>query len=168
MKRFALIAAAALALTGCASSAPAAAPTNKASETPTPQPTATVSQFASIIAEHEKTWRDYEDNITDCALAGISTAAIDEAKRLTCAYTASTVALTAQNAVRDIMKLPSPPAEVRELVARTITALEPLGDNQAPTACEDKTSEACDNAITKANGDIRYVTAVLDAWKPYL
>ncbi|CAH0287046.1 hypothetical protein SRABI83_04094 [Arthrobacter sp. Bi83] len=157
-----------LSVTACGSSAPAAAPNTTPVETATPTPTATVSQFASVIAEHEKSWRDYEEKIVDCAFAGISSAAIDQVKRTTCTYTASTVTLEAQTALRDIMKLPSPPAEIKDLVNRTITVLEPLGDNQASTACSDQTSEACDGAITKANGDIRPVTSVLDAWKPYL
>lgn len=157
-----------LSVSACGSSAPAAAPVT-ASATPTPTPTATVSQFASIIAEREQAWRDYEADITDCAFASMGTSGLDQAKHTACTFTVGTVTITAQSAVKEILRLPSPPSEIRDLVDRTISVLEPLGDNPAAaTACEDKKSEACDAALTKANGDIRRVTSVLDAWKPYL
>jgi len=159
----------ALSITACGGASASPPVTSTASETPTPTPTATVSQFASIIAEREQAWRDYEDDVTDCALASMGTSALDQAKHTACTFTVGTVTITAQSAVKEIMRLPSPPAEIRDLVDRTIAVLEPLGDNPATaTACEDKKSEACDAAVTKANADIRQVTSVLDAWKPYL
>ncbi|MFK0002541.1 hypothetical protein [Paenarthrobacter sp. NPDC090522] len=138
-----------------------------ATPTPSPTPTATVAQFASIITEREADWRDYEDNIVDCALASIGKTAIDSVKRTTCGYSVSVVVLTAKQAAVQIRKLPAPPAEVQSLVTRTLTHLDVLAKNPAPTACEDKQSEACDAAITQANGEIRPLITVLDAWKPY-
>ncbi|MCT9871757.1 hypothetical protein [Paenarthrobacter aurescens] len=158
-------------LTGCSSAGSEPAPVTStavtAAPTPTPTPTTSVEQFASIITEREEAWREYEDNIVACALASIGDTAIDFAKRTTCGYTVSTVVLTAKQAAVQIRKLPTPPAELQSLVARTLTNLDVLAKNPAPTACEDKESEACDAAITQANGEIRPLITVLDAWKPY-
>lgn len=160
-----------LGLTGCSSTgsepAPVTSTTATVTPTPSPTPTATVAQFASIITEREADWRDYEDNIVDCALASIGKTAIDSVKRTTCGYSVSVVVLTAKQAAAQIRKLPTPPAEVQSLVARTLTNLDVLAKNPAPTACEDKQSEACDAAITQANGEIRPLITVLDGWKPY-
>ncbi|MGF6834551.1 hypothetical protein QF015_002734 [Paenarthrobacter sp. TE4293] len=160
---------ASVALAGCGGPGGAAqadqAPS--ATATPTPTPAASVAQFASIITEREEARREYEDNIVECALASIGDTAIDFAKRTTCGYTVSTVALTAKQAAAQMRKMPTPPAEVQSLVARTLTNLDVLAKNPAPTACEDKQSEACDAAITQANGEIRPLITVLDAWRPY-
>ncbi|MCX8454606.1 hypothetical protein [Paenarthrobacter ureafaciens] len=158
-------------LTGCggASEASQVEKTTAAAASPTSTstPTATVAQFASIITEREADWREYEDNIVDCALASIGKTAIDSIKRTTCGYSVTVVVLTAKQAAAQIRKLPTPPAEVQSLVKRTLTNLDALAKNPAPTACEDKQSEACDAAITQANGEIRPLITVLDAWKPY-
>ena len=151
-----------VAATGTASTSTTPTPT------PTPTPTATVSQYASIIAEYEQDWREYENAIVDCAFASIGTTAMDKITRLTCSMTVQTVTITAKTAARNMRELPKPPAEVSSLVERTLRALDPLAVNDAVEVCDDAESEACDAAITKANGNIRPVVSVLDAWKPYL
>ncbi|WP_405475588.1 hypothetical protein [Paenarthrobacter ilicis] len=168
-KEWGLILLVSVGLTGCSTTGSESAPVTSTAvtATPTPTPTATVAQFASIITEREEAWREYEDNIVACALASIGDTAIDFAKRTTCGYTVSTVVLTAKQAAAQIRKLPAPPAELHSLVARTLTNLDVLAKNPARTACEDKQSEACDSAITQANGEIRPLITVLDAWKPY-
>lgn len=155
-------------LSGCA--APAAqqsAVSPSPTPTPTPTPTATVAQFASIITENEKEWRDYEENIGACAFASIGTTAIDFANRTTCRFTAQTVTLTAKTAARNLRALPQPPAEIDPLIARTLRSLDVIAKNDASAACKDTQSAACDAAETQANGDIRPLIPILDAWKPY-
>jgi len=153
-------------LTGCASTQ-AATSAPSPTPTPTPTPTATVAQYASIITENEQEWRDYEENIGACAFASIGTTATDFAKRTTCRFTAQTVTLTAKTAARELRKLPAPPAEVSTLVKRTLTSLDTIAKNDASTACKDTENAACDAAETQANGDIRPLIPILDAWKPY-
>ncbi len=165
------VVAVALVLSACGSDAAATGATSTsttATLTPTPTPTATVSQYASIITEYEQDWREYEDDIVNCALASIGTKPIDKITRLTCSMTVQTVTITAKTAARNMRTLPKAPAEVSTLVERTLKVLDPLAVSDAVDACGDAESEACDAAITKANGDIRPVTSVLDAWKPYL
>lgn len=161
----ATLAACLILLAGCAGPAPKAA--TSPSPTPTPTPTASVAQFASIISEYEQDWRDYEENIGGCAFASVGTAPIDFAKRTACRYTAQTVTVTAKTAAREIRTLPKPPLEVEALVSRTLASLDRLGKNDASAACEDTESESCDAAETQANGDIRPLISVLDAWQPY-
>lgn len=160
----------ALMLTGCGATPDAAA---KASATPTPTPTAaattTPEQYASIIAEHEEGWREYEDNIVDCALASVvGKGVLDEIKALTCRTTASTATMTANHAIREFRALDAPSSDVAELVNRTLVVLEDLGSTGADKACtDDRESQACDDAATLTNGAIRPVVSVIDAWKPY-
>lgn len=127
-----------LAATGCAGpggAAEAGAPSSATSTpTPTPTPTASAEQFASIITEREEAWREYEDNIVACALASIGDTAIDFAKRTTCGYSVNTVALTAKQAAVQVRRLPTPPAELQSLVARTLTSLDVLGQE----SCTDR------------------------------
>lgn len=127
-----------------------------------------VSQFAMTIAPRDQSWRKYEDNIASCALAAKGTKPIDQSKHAACTYDVQTVTRNARSAITEILRLPTPPAEIKELVDRTITALEPLADSAAVEACADKASERCAAAVTKANADIRAVNAVLDEWKPYI
>ncbi|WP_413247826.1 hypothetical protein [Sinomonas flava] len=163
------VSAAAICLSGCAAPATqSSSATSTHGATPTPTPTASARQFASILAEYEKDWRDYEDNIFDCALAGVQKDTISSVKRLTCSMTVQIVTLNANTALRDIMKLPTPEPEVKSLVDRTIAALAPLSQIDAVTACKDQASAACDAAEIEANGAIRGLVSILDAWKPYL
>lgn len=165
----ALIGAALLATTlaACGQANVTGGPNSSPTPTPSPTATATTAQFASIITEREADWRDYEDNIVDCALASIGKAPIDSVKRTTCGFTVQTVTLTAKQAAVEMRKLPSPPSEVQALVTRTLSALDVLAKNPSVTACKDTKSDACDAAITQANGEIRPLISVLDAWKPY-
>jgi hypothetical protein len=166
----ALIAAATIvtALSGCSSAAPAAETSPTPTQTPTSVPTATPRQFASIIAQYDKTWRDYADNIVKCSLADVQTDTISSMERITCSMTAETVTLDAKSAIRDIVKLPKPDPEVSDLVTRTLDTLTPLSNIDAMTQCKDMTSASCDEAKTAVNGAIRPVVSVLDAWKPYI
>lgn len=150
-------------LSGCATPAAQTA----TSPTPTPTPTATVAQFASIITEQEQQWRDYEENVGACAFASVGTSAMDFAKRTTCRYTTQTVTLTAKTAARQIRSLAAPPTEISTLVSRTLGSLDTIAKNDASAACKETESESCDAAETQANGDIRTLIPVLDAWKPY-
>ncbi|MDQ0769555.1 hypothetical protein QF031_002304 [Pseudarthrobacter defluvii] len=151
-------------LSGCAEpQAVSSTPT----ATPTPTPTATVAQFASIITENEQEWREYEENIGECAFASIGTTATDFAKRTTCRFTAQTVTLTAKTAARQIRALPKPPSEISTLVNRTLGTLDTIALNDASAACKETESASCDAAETRANGDIRPLIPILDAWKPY-
>lgn len=93
---------------------------------------------------------------------------MDKVTRLTCSMTVQTATITAKTAARSMRALPKAPAEITSLVTRTLKVLDPLADNDAVQVCDDAESEACDAAITKANGDVRSVTSVLAAWKPYL
>lgn len=86
---------------------------------------------------------------------------------MTCRFTAQTVTQTAKTAARELRGLSKPPAEIDPLVARTLRSLDVLGKNDAVGACKDIESESCDAAETQANGDIRTLVPVLDAWKPY-
>ncbi|MEO5313190.1 hypothetical protein PV772_03560 [Pseudarthrobacter sp. CC12] len=160
---------AALSLSACGGTTPAAdaSPTATVSPTPSPTPTATVAQFASILTEQEKNWRDYNDNITTCAFASISTKPLDQMQALTCKFSAMTVTLTAKTAAKNIRALPTPPAEISSLRTRTLSALDDLAAIDATTACKDTESQACDDAETLANGAIRPLISVLDAWRPY-
>lgn len=161
------LATAALLLTGCGSPSQAPAATSAA---PLAIPaTATPQQLASIITENEASWREYEDNIVDCALADVmGEGALDEVKVMTCRTAASTVTLMANNAARSMRALSAPPADMKDLVARTLVALDTLGASGADESCgSDRESDACDNDSTIANGAIRPVISVLDAWKPY-
>lgn len=137
--------------------------------TPTVEPTATPAQFASIIAEHEGFWRDYADNITDCALARIiGEGQLDGIKVMTCGMNSSTVTMKAGSALKAIADLPAPDPEVAPLVDRTVNALTPLSRIDAFDACEESTSAECGEMETLVNGAIRPVIPVLDAWSPYL
>ncbi|WP_427174458.1 hypothetical protein [Arthrobacter sp. 92] len=82
--------------------------------------------------------------------------------------TVVTVTLTAKNAIRDIVALPKPNPEVSRLVDRAIADLTPLSNVDAVTACKDPNSAACDEKETLANGQIRDVVSMLDAWAPYM
>lgn len=162
----AALAACLIILSGCA--APQAASSSSSpTPTPTPTPTVSIAQYASIVTEYENDWRDYEENIGTCAFASIGKTPTDFAKRITCRYTAQTVTVTAKTAAREIRALPKPPTEVDALVTRTLTSLDRIGKNDATTACKDTQSDSCDAAETQANGDIRPLISVLDAWKPY-
>ncbi|MFK0040779.1 hypothetical protein ACIQTW_13170 [Paenarthrobacter sp. NPDC090517] len=154
-------------LAACGSANTTAESSPSPTPTPTPTATATTAQFASVITEREQGWRDYEEDIVDCALASIGKSTIDDIKRTSCAYTVMTVTLTARQAVTELRLLPDPPDEVATLVERTVKALDVLAKNPAPTVCEVKESEVCDAAITRANGEIRPLIPILDAWKPY-
>lgn len=159
-----------ISLSGCGSASTVAdKPSVAASESPTPtRPSATAAQFASVIAEDEKGWRDYNDNIGDCAWSRvIGKTTIDRLKVTTCSLNLQTVTLTAQTTIRNLNALGNPPAEISPLVTRTILALTPLGAIDATTACEDMISQSCSDAETEANGAIRPVVSVLDAWRPY-
>jgi len=162
---------AALSLSACGGSAPAAAPSPSAtssSPTPSPAPTATTAQFASILAEGEKSWREYNDNIGTCAFASISQAPVDQMQSFTCKLTAQTVTITAKTAAKDMRALPTPPTEIATLHARTLKALDHLASIDAYTACKDDKSQACDDAESLTNGAIRPLVSVLDAWRPYM
>lgn len=161
----------ALSLTACGGSAPAAAPspsTSLASPTPSPTPTATTAQFASILAEGETNWREYNDNIGKCAFASISMQPIDQAQTIACRFNAQTVTITAKTAARNFRALPTPPAEISALHSRTLKALDSLAAVDASAACKDTSSQTCDDAETLANGAIRPLVSVLDAWRPYM
>ncbi|MEV7606137.1 hypothetical protein AB0N65_11920 [Paenarthrobacter sp. NPDC089322] len=157
----------ALLVSSCGTGHATAGSGSAGSSTPSTTPTATTAQYASIITEREEAWRDYEENILDCALASVGKSAVDSIKRTTCGYTVMTVTLTARQAVTELRLLPDPPAEVATLVERTVKALDVLAKNPAATVCEVKDSKACDEAITRANGEIRPLIPILDAWKPY-
>lgn len=171
MKRLlAPLAIAALLIAGCGAPSDQVAATS-ATPTPTPTvaPTATPQEYASVIAEHEAGWREYEENIVDCALASVvGEGVLDEIKAMTCRTTSSTVTMTANKAIKDFRALDTPPSGMAELVVRTLIALEALGATGADKACSvDRESQACDDAATLTNGAIRPVVSVLDAWKPY-
>ncbi|MBP1235236.1 DNA-binding ferritin-like protein [Arthrobacter sp. PvP102] len=108
-------------------------------------------------------WKDYEDKITDCAFASVGTKPIDQVTRLTCSMTVQTATITAKTAAKNLRALAKAPAEITSLLDRTLRVLDPLADNDAAKVCSDAESKACDAAITKANGDVRFVTSVLDA-----
>ncbi|MCY1238759.1 hypothetical protein D9M72_515160 [compost metagenome] len=82
--------------------------------------------------------------------------------------TVQTATITAKTAAKNLRTLPKAPAEITSLLDRTLRVLDPLADNDAAKVCSDTESRACDATITKANGDVRFVTSVLDAWKPHL
>lgn len=170
-KLLAPLAMAALLLTGCGGIVEAAPSPTSASPTPspTPTPTTTAAQFASVIAEYETNWRDYSDEISNCAFARVvGKSAVDEIKVTTCGTTVVTVTLNAKTAARELRALGKPPAEVSALASRTLVALDALGSTGADKGCsDDKKSQACDEGETLANGAIRPVITVLDAWKPY-
>lgn len=161
-----IVAALSLSACGGTTAASEATPT-AASPTPSPTPTATVAQFASILTEQEKNWRDYNDNITTCAFASISTKPLDQMQTLTCKFSAMTVTLTAKTAAKNLRALPTAPAEISSLTSRTLSALDSLAAIDATTACKDTNSQACDDAETLTNGAIRPLISVLDAWRPY-
>lgn len=166
---------AAVVLTGCGGGAVAES-TSTPTATPTPtqtvEQTATAKQFASILAENETTWRAYAKDIVSCAydkIVATNTAA--KIHVLTCTMTAATVTMQAKTAQTNILKLPKPAPEVKDLVDRTIAALGPLSKTGADKAClgsDAATSSACDDAETLTNGAIRDVISVLDAWRPYM
>lgn len=161
---------AAMSLTACGGPAPAAgaSPTTASvSPTPSSKPTATIAQFASILTEEETNWRDYDANIGKCAFASIGKTPLDQAQSLACKYTAQTATVTAKTAARKFRALPTPPAEIGSLHTRTLAALDSLAAVDATTACKDTKSQACDDAETLANGAIRPLVSVLDAWRPY-
>lgn len=168
-KALALAIGAILMLTACGGTAQSTPATATPSPTPTPTPTAKPAQFASILSENEKNWRDYEDNISECAFARVvGKSAMDAVKVTTCGMTVVIVTLNAKSAIKAINALPTPDAEVKTLVDRTLTALEPLSKIESVNACSDQKSETCSAAETEANGAIRGVTVVLDAWAPYM
>jgi hypothetical protein len=157
-------------LSACAGTSPVAdaSPTpSTSSPTPSPTPTATVAQFASILTEGEKSWRDYNDDIVKCAFASIGETPTDKANQISCKFTAQTVTITAKTAARKFRALPTPPTEISSLNTRTLAALDSLAAIDATTACKDMQSQACDDAETLANGAIRPLISVLDAWRPY-
>lgn len=157
-------------LSACGGTAPAAdasPTTTSATPTASPKPTATIAQFASILTEDEKIWRDYNDNITKCAFAGISDTALDSMKTVTCKFTVQTVTISAKTAAKNFRALPSPPPEIENLQTRTVKALDALAAIDATTACKDMKSQVCDDAETLTNGAIRPLISVLDAWRPY-
>ena len=170
MKQLAVLAVGAvLALSACGTESTDSAAASTPTPTPTVEVTATPAQFASIIAEHETAWRDYSDNITDCAFARIvGDTALDEMKVMSCGLTTSTVTLKAKTALKSIADLPSPDPEVAALVDRTVQALTPLSEIEASEVCMDQASEACGDMATLTNGAIRPVIPVLDAWSPYV
>lgn len=160
---------AALALSACGSPSTQTSAVTSSSPTPTPEQTATPAQFASILSENQKVWRDYNANIVACGIARVlGKSATDQIKVMTCGMTVVTITLTAKNAIRDIVALPKPSPEVRKLVDRAITDLTPLSNIDAVAACKDPNSEACDEKETMANGQIRDVVSMLDAWAPYM
>ena len=168
-KLFALAIGVGLALSACGGPSTQTVAATTSSPTPSPEQTATPAQFASILSENQKVWRDYNANIVACGVARVlGKSATDQVKVMACGMTVVTVTLTAKNAIRDIVALPKPNPEVKKLVDRTISDLTPLANIDAVAACKDPNSEACHEKETLANGEIRDVVAMLDAWAPYM
>lgn len=145
-----------------------------ASPTATAQATATNAQWASLVATHERDWREQAAKVEENCL--------DPAALFACTLGYETLSLKAQtieividgaatNADSDNY-LGEPPAELTDLVANLIEAavpVEPAVTAWQETGCEDPLSLDCgaaeSRAMVMAVGDL---TEAFDAWAPYL
>jgi hypothetical protein len=143
-------------------------PTSSAAET------ATVEQWASLIATHERDWRDQAETVEENCL--------DPATLFACTLGYQTLSLKAQTI--EIMVdgaatnpdsdnyLGEPSAEVSDLVGNLIEAagaVEPAVTAWQETGCEDPLSLDCGVVesleMDRAVGDL---TQAFDSWAPYL
>lgn len=166
MKRAVTVMAAAASLfmmAGCSS--PDAEVPPEAAEAP-----ATVEQFASIVARHEKPIRDSADESGRCFLDMI----MDDSELV--AQNCVDLADSGRAAIIEIKdafeQIGEAPAEIDELVQRLIRGgehMETTPELDVQANCDDVTSDECSTAVNSVTRSIEEVIIPeLDAWGPYL
>lgn len=147
---------------------PAPTPTDPTlTPTPAEPETATVAQYASLIAEHEGGWREsvatIEDTCTDPDAIPICAATY-----LTASFQAETLALDLSGAGDEIGE---PPTEIADLLADTGAAASAYADAYeawSATGCEDPLDLECGVSESFEMGmALDELTEKFDAWEPY-
>lgn len=147
-------------------------PETTASPTPTAA-TATVSQYASLIAPYERDWREQIATVEDDCRR-IDTLLACSLGYMTLGTLAETVHLVLSGAVDNPDSpnyLGEPPAEIARLIGQTLEAAESVpGAVEAwqDSDCVDPLADEClgeSLALRRAFGDL---TAAYDSWRPYL
>lgn len=176
MRRTTIAMVAALAVAGC--NAPNedtdADPTATAAATTAAAETATVEQWASLVAAHEREWRDQAEGVEENCL--------DPATLIACTLGYHTLSIQAQT-IEIVMDgavnspdvdhyLGDPPAEVSDLVGNMIeaaAAVEPAVTDWQDTGCDDPLSLECGVVESLAmDSAVDDMTQAFDAWAPYL
>ena len=131
-------------------------------------PTATVEQYASVIAELQPGLEEYIANVEQCSLGGW-----DE-DSLLCPFTpltliaqASTLSVRFSDEAREDLRLDAPPAEIEGLVQRSRDASQAVVAS-AEIVSECDTYEECEAEWFDLQLQASNLQGVLDAWSPYL
>jgi hypothetical protein len=140
--------------------------------TPTPD-TATVSQWASLVAPYAREWHDLVDTVEeDCRRP--ATVVVCHLGYMNLSLRADIIATT----LTGVISVPGhpdylgePPAEISRLVERTIEAaegVEPAHGAYSATGCRDPYADECRAEASAMRSAVRELTAAYDAWAPYL
>lgn len=186
MKR--LIVAVALVLAGCAApgvtpAVPTASPSTSAKVTsPSASAsgrTATVAQYASLIARNKSDYVGQIDKLLDsrqCAITSpghvdVPGSIVCSAGIVTLGYQAETLSIILSGAMdptKPKLFIGEPPAEIKSLIAETITASQEVKtSSEAASACATKDGPNCTTKLFTLFTALKDMRAQFDAWKPF-
>lgn len=169
-----MMAAAAMTLTACDNNDEPEHPQASLAPAPSPADAATISQYASLLASHDREWREQlETTEEDCRSIDLHPS--------TCKLGYMTLGLQAElieillGGARDNPDSPGylgdPPAEVADLVERTLAAARAASDAVEAwleAECADILDRACTVEARAMRWAVNDVTRSLDAWRPYM
>lgn len=175
----AALALAALMLAGCSSAVESepAAEAEPTVEAPAEERTSTVAQWASLIAQQQAGWEDWEDKWDDAQCSSIEatleSGLICRIQLLSASAKSQTTSIEYELATTPGKKgfiAEEPPEEVSSLFNSTAGAA-----NAAQSAGEAWTDAGCDNSLTDGCGGLAFnfqsavedLLSEFDAWAPY-
>jgi ABC-type phosphate transport system substrate-binding protein len=176
MRRTTISIVAALATVGCSASNENAAPDPTPSTVPTTAAadTATVEQWASLVAPFAREWNDQVEQTEDDCLDPLTLFACTAGYYILGANAARyVIILEGAQDIPDVDHyLGEPPAEIADLIDDTVEtaeAVDPAVTTWQETGCDDPLSLDCgvveSLTMDMAVGDL---TEAFDAWAPYL
>jgi len=172
----ALVAVTILALAGCGDNAAPEEPEPTGSAAPVASPTpetATVQQWASLIAPLARNWRDLAAEQDEVCLDPQTVTAC-HLNYLNFKIQSETIILVIDGAAHNPNHpdyLGEPPAEIQRLVEDTLEAAEqvtPAWEAYDATGCGDPFADSCRGEGFRMRMAVDNVTRVFDAWEPYL
>ncbi|MBT1004391.1 hypothetical protein KIH31_17540 [Paenarthrobacter sp. DKR-5] len=165
-----LAACAVLLLSGCSTAASHASGPPAASlpaSTASPQATAAVDEFAAVIADNEDSWRRFQASVEQCSQAAEGVSPDDFSRSTECIRDARSIARSAQGATAKLRALAPPPPAIGPLVAQTIAALGPWRNSPVLSACQDKGSGICYEAVENIQESSAALVSLLSRWDRY-
>ena len=187
MKR--VIATVALLLAGCAASpgvTPAVPTASPSASTKVTSPsasasgrTATVAQYASLIARNKSDYVGQIDTLLDsrkCAITSpgdvdVPGSIVCSAGIVTLGFEAETLSIILSGAMdptKPKLFIGEPPAEIKSLIAETITASQEVKtSSEAASACATKDGPGCTTKLFTLFTALKDMRAQFDAWKPF-